>query len=162
MARKLFLPLTQRVTDRAQPPSAAEIRERLGGRVADPPSWPLGEAVCPVKDPTRVGLVLAAVGEQIDVYFERGLVKRTQRSELAPALRDPPQHLLRAREHVLVFAALTEGQSVLVEQGSDRGRAGVLVEKCRYGALVELADGKLLGAGFQVLWPAPDKASDQS
>ena len=37
---------------------------------------------------------------------------------------------------------------------------GTLVEKCRFGALIERGDGAVIGAGFRRIWAAFDRAQN--
>jgi len=57
---------------------------------------------------------------------------------------------------VRLFATLKEGQRVrFAEKDGSAGElsVGMLVEKCRYGALVAKDDGRILAVGFRRLWP---------
>lgn len=166
MARKVFLPLTQRMSDSIQKPTATVMRERLGGRVTSEPllevegaSVPLGGYVVIT---SRVGVLLAVSGDAVDVYVERGTVKRTLASEVRAHRGAAPAELGSVSESVVVFARLSEGQRVSVERSSGEVATGTLIEKCRYGAIVELDDRTLLAVGFRKVWPSTTEASTPS
>jgi hypothetical protein len=155
MARKLSLPLFS-------PPSAAlptvdAMRKQLGGRASTEPG--AGDAVTLVTDggARMTGVVLFVRGEDLDVWVEHNMVRRARRASTAPLDAPLPRDLAPIAADVRVFAELSEGQRVRYLDG-DRVGEGTLVEKCRFGALIERDDGKLLGLGFRRLWPA--SASD--
>jgi hypothetical protein len=159
MARKVFLPLTQGFADAVEgPPTVDSMRARLGGRVEDAPPAPIiaGTFVSMVtpNGTERIGVLLCGDEAISHVYLERGIVKRTQTDLVRVHGGEPPSELAAIARQIRVFASLTEGQEVHVERGPGRTQSGVLREKCRYGALVELPEGKLLGVGFGKLWPA--------
>jgi len=160
MARRVFLPLTDRLTKGDGPPSASAMRARLGGRLG---AGPHGTTVAPGAivsvatggDSYQVGVLLCVASDTVDVYLERGLVKRTQPDQISHHATEPTPELERVARDVRVFQALNEGQGVIVE-GDDGLRVdGTLREKCRYGALVETSAGRLLAVGFRRLWPQP-------
>jgi hypothetical protein len=62
----------------------------------------------------------------------------------------------RIAESARVFEALVEGQQVRF-MTENHIYEGILVEKCRFGALVERSDGKIIGLGFQRVWPVSTK-----
>lgn len=177
MARKVSLPVSDRLLDALGPPTLAAMRARLGGRL----EWgeaPVDGAVrigafVAVGEPTgasvasRVGIVLALGGLEADVYLTRGMVKRTLASLLVVHEGDVPAELTEIRPSVEAFARLTEGQRVWFDRGTsaatgDRPRPrlaeGTLLEKCRYGALVGDLDGKVVGVGFRKLFDSPPVA----
>lgn len=160
MGRKLSLPVTQRFADSTTPPTIDGMRARLGGRLQGRPggSFPPGTAVTVGNDAGsgRVGILLVDDGGAVDVYLERGLVKRTAPAMVARYGGDVPEALAAVAEQARVFGSLAEGQRVHVEQGDTSGVAGVLREKCRYGGLVECDTGKMLGVGFRKLWPSAE------
>ena len=164
MARKGYLPLTQGFADSLDgPPTVDSMRARLGGRAEEPSAGPhhAGSLVTLIT-PTgaeRVGVLLCAEGEVSHVYLERGIVKRTQTELIRPFDGEAPADLAHIVRQARIFASLSEGQEVHVERGPDRTQSGVLREKCRYGGLVELPEGKLLGVGFGKLWPAATPGS---
>lgn len=153
MRRRLSLPLTSNLELR--PPSPDQMRERLGGRLSasSPRAGKLVSLLSSGGVP-QVGVLLSDAEDGCDVLFERGLVKRTASDAISPHEGEASEELVALASQARVFAGLGEGSQVLVEQEGER-TVGVLVEKCRWGALVELEDRKLLGVGFRRLWPAP-------
>ena len=131
------------------------MRERLGGRLRSRPPR-AGKLVSLVSSggPPQVGLLLSDGDDGCDVLFERGLVKRTVADALELHHGTASVELMELASQARVFASLSEGATVLVEQQGER-TVGVLVEKCRWGGLVELENRKLLGVGFRRLWPPP-------
>lgn len=158
--RKLFLPVTQGLTDRLVTPTVIAMRKRLGGRVGDDAAGPLavgaevrlrggGE-----EPAARAGVVLYADGAAVDVYLDRGLVRRTRPSEVEPTSAGLSPELAAIGAQARVFGALREGASVRVTERDGAGFPATLREKCRYGALVETEAGAIVGVGFQRLAPA--------
>ncbi len=158
--RKLFLPLTQSLEDALTPPTVDSMRKRLGGRVPASADRELGSLVTVPGAASRVGVLLSSSDTRCDVFLERGIVKRTNRSSILPFLGVATPELSRVAEQAAVFARLFEGQSVHVERSDGAGLRGILREKCRFGALVETGNGTLLGVGFQRLWPAPQSSDE--
>lgn len=170
MARKLSLPLfnlgrsTSLAPPRGHKPTVDEVRRRLGGRASTGPG--AGELVTlttPGGD-ALPGVVLFVAGDELDVWVEQpgaqvtaalgaGVVRRARRADVAPLQAPPSRDLLAVAGDARAFGAFLEGQRVRYQAGEVRGE-GVLVEKCRYGALVERDDGTILGVGFRRLWPA--------
>jgi len=158
MGRKVFLPMTQRLTDALATPTVDAMRTRLGGRIADQTRSPL-LAGSVVTLPTaggseRVGVLVASDEHTAHVYLERGIVKRTSASSVSPHGGETPADLIAIARQARIFASLYEGQEVLVEREDKTTQTGILREKCRYGALVEIDDSKVLGVGFAKLWPS--------
>jgi hypothetical protein len=101
-------------------------------------------------------VIIFVRGDELDVYVSDNLVRRIRRAvakstdaALAPAL-------VRIAESARVFERLVEGQRVSFAS-DDGSHEGILVEKCRFGALVERIDGTIIGLGFQRVWGATDK-----
>ncbi|NUP05585.1 MAG: hypothetical protein HOW73_05945 [Polyangiaceae bacterium] len=163
MTRKVFLSRGHSVADTVLPPTVDSMRQRLGGRVgAGSGAFRIGAVV---EVPTasggaRTGIVLASTTSSVDVFLERGIVKRTEPGNVKLQLGGTPSALARVAEQANVFATLFEGQAVHVERGEGSSTRGTLREKCRYGALVEIDGGTMLGVGFQRLWPAPAPTSE--
>ncbi|HSN98099.1 MAG TPA: hypothetical protein VLS89_07360 [Candidatus Nanopelagicales bacterium] len=173
MARKLSLPLFNldgglaRPAPRSQKPTVDEVRKRLGGRASTGPG--AGELVTlttPGGDELP-GVVLFSSADDIDIWVEQpgaavaaalgaGVVRRARRADVTPLRAPSSKDLDAVAADARVFGALREGQRI--HYAVDGGLSeGTLVEKCRYGALVERDDGSLLGVGFRRLWPTrPD------
>lgn len=182
MVRKLSLPLlhlgrADRITaPAAAPPTVDAVRERLGGRASSEPG--VGELVMLTTATGKAlpGVVLFRRGATVDVWVDapeaahsvhnetdlsvparsrshRGLVRRARLADIAP-LRVPARESLGVvAADARVFAALSEGQRIRFQDGGDLAE-GTLIEKCRFGGLVQRDDGVILGVGFRRLWPA--------
>jgi hypothetical protein len=150
MARRLFLPLA---SDGAAPrptPTVDAVRKRLGGRAST--ELGAGEVVSLAGGriaPIVTGVVIFVRGDEIDVWLEGDMVRRVRRGDTRAVGVIPPD-LLAVAADVRAFAGLREGQRVGYR---DEGRVGegTLVEKCRFGALVERGDGTVVGVGFRRL-----------
>jgi hypothetical protein len=170
MARKPSLPLFNLgrglalTHPRGHKPTVDEVRKRLGGRASTESG--AGELVLlttPGGDELP-GVVLFVAGDELDVWVEQpgtqvtialggGVVRRARRADVSPLRSLPSKDLLGVASDARVFAGLLEGQRIRYQAGDTLGE-GTLVEKCRYGALVEREDGAILGVGFRRLWPA--------
>lgn len=148
MLRRLSLRLA---TEGAAPrPTVDAIRKRLGGRASTEPG--AGEVVSLGAVADRMGVVLFVRGEQLDVWFSGNRVQRVRRADTHPAGAASPPELAAIACAARAFAALCEGQRVAFLHEGSPGE-GALVEKCRFGGLVERADGSLLGVGFRRFSP---------
>lgn len=154
MGRKLALPV---LLPQPPAPSVDRMRKQLGGRASTESGT--GNVVTFVTDGGvhQTGVVVFIRGEEIDVYVSDNLVRRIRRSaaKSTDAAMDPS--FIRIAESARVFGDLSEGQRVRFAT-EEHTYEGILVEKCRFGALVERTDGKIIGLGFQRLWPAPVNA----
>ena len=152
MGRRVSLPLNQSLFDMGGPPTLASMRKRLGGRVATGAALTTADGVVTVGSIVsivgiaggegRVGVLLAITDEAVDVYVAEGIVKRTRPDLLEVHRGKVPNELAGASESAAIFGRLNEADAVLVE-------------RCRYGALVELPDRLILGVGFRKIWPHP-------
>lgn len=134
------------------------MRKRLGGRASTEAG--AGDAVTFTTPGgvRHVGVVLFVRGDELDVWIDENVVRRTRRSSAAPVDASLPRDLVAIANDARVFGALAEGQRI---RYLDEGRVdeGTLVEKCRFGALVERGDGTIIGLGFRRLWPADAEPS---
>lgn len=143
MARRI-LPVHDTLLRRT--PTADALRQRLGGRGRTEPG--AGELV--LLGPGVPGVVLFAQGPTRDVWLGDNRVQRVDASALRPAPREGfPEALLAVAADLEAFLALEEGQRVRVSLPEGREEQVLLIEKCRFGALLERDDGKLLGVGFR-------------
>lgn len=154
MARRLSLPLTfDAGLGAAKAPAVDVVRKRLGGRASTEAG--AGELVSITTEggAERAGVVLFVRGDDLDVWIEHGLVRRTRRSSTRPLKAPVAKPLADVAGDARVFGALLEGQRVRYqhEAGFDEG---MLIEKCRFGALLQRDDGVLIGVGFRRIWPA--------
>jgi hypothetical protein len=144
MTRRLSLhPATWGAAPR---PTVDAVRKRLGGRASTEPG--AGEVVSLGDAGDRTGVVLFVRGEQLDVWLSGDRVQRVRRSDTRPAEGAPARDLAAVAGDARAFADLSEGQRVAFVDEGRRGE-GALVEKCRFGALVERGDGSVVGVGFR-------------
>lgn len=157
--RRRSLPLALELLERAggKLPSIDAARKRLGGRgVSDAGAGRVVRVDGTLGE--ELGVVLFVAGERVDVFTERGYVRRLEAAR-APAhggAVDPTMQ--RIADDVRVFDRLREGERVRYERRGGEMSAGTLLEKCRYGALVLAEDGKIVAVGFRKLWPLPHDA----
>ena len=150
MGRRLFLPLAN--GDPVASPTVDAVRRRLGGRASTEPGAGEFVAVASDRGAARSGVVLFVQGDALDVWLQGGVVRRTHRSRVVTTA-EAGDDLLSIAHAARIFAALEEGQRVSYQHDDGVGE-GSLVEKCRFGGLVERGDGTVLGVGFRRLWSA--------
>lgn len=150
MSRKLFLPLS---LDAPTKPTADQIRKRLGGRASTEEGAGDVVRITTEGGVERVGVVLFTRGEDVDVWTDHGVVRRTRRAQLSPCSDDIPSDLRAVAGDARLFGALVEGQRVWYHHDAGLGE-GKLLEKCRFGGLVLRDDGAVMGVGFRRLWAA--------
>ena len=126
------------------------VRKRLGGRASTEAG--AGEVVRLRDD--CAGVVLFVRGEQVDVWLDGDVVHRVRRADIRPAGEGTARDLLAVARDARAFAELREGQRVGFVQEGGTGE-GALVEKCRFGGLVERADGTVVGVGFRRFTAVP-------
>ena len=144
MARRLSLHPAERGP--APLPTVDAVRKQLGGRASTEPG--AGEVVRVGAEGDRTGVVLFVHGEQLDVWLSGDRVQRVRRADTHPAGGVAPRELAAIAGDARAFADLREGQRVAFLQEGRRGE-GALVEKCRFGGLVELRSGTVVGVGFR-------------
>ena len=152
MGRKLALPV---FLPEPPTPSVDRIRKRLGGRASTETG--AGDVVTFSTDGGihHTGVVIFVRGDELDVYVSDNVVRRIRRPAVKSTDTALPPELVRIAESARIFERLEEGQRVSF--ASDDGtHEGILVEKCRFGALVERVDGTIIGLGFQRVWAATD------
>lgn len=93
-------------------------------------------------------MVLFVHGEHLDVWLSGDRVQRVRRADTHPAGAPAPRELAAVAGDARAFADLREGQRVAFLQEGRQGE-GALVEKCRFGGLVELGSGTVVGVGFR-------------
>jgi hypothetical protein len=121
-------------------------RQQLGGRAAS--HGRAGEIVAVGK---RVGVVLCSDAKGCDVWVGNDRTQRVPSRQASPVLGATTPELDAVAADARCFAGLAEGDDVLFD-GSITGR---LIEKCRFGALVARADGKIFAVGFRRFTPTP-------
>jgi hypothetical protein len=138
---------------RSRAPTVEVARRKLGGRVprGTTPSDSLGEVV--LVD-GRPGVVLFANDTEQDVWLGDGVVRRVKSTAVRPFDGEAPRALAQLAAEVRLFASLSEGDRVRFASAASAAAEGLLIEKCRYGALVLDDEEKVLAVGFRRLWPA--------
>jgi hypothetical protein len=158
MVRRFSLPLTP---DSLRKPTVDAIRKRLGGRASTEAG--AGDVVVITTDggATLTGVVLFVRGEDLDVWIDQNRVRRSRRSTTRTVSAPVPRELTDIANDARVFAGLMEGQRVRYQHDDGLGE-GLLVEKCRFGALLQRDDGVLVGVGFRKIWPASTAEGPQN
>jgi hypothetical protein len=137
----------------AHKPTVDAIRSKLGGRAATERG--AGELVIIETGGgfEQAGIVIFTRGEDVDVWIGDGVVRRARWGVVRRSLGPAPQGLVQIAADATVFGGLSEGQRVRFrnDSGTDEG---TLVEKCKFGALVERDDRTIVGVSFRRLWPA--------
>jgi len=143
-------------------PSVDAARARLGGRDDDkagapPPGLGPGAYVEAIgqSGPPQVAVVVFANADEAHVLLDGARLKKMSFAALSPRSDEPSGVLAKISADARVFAMLVEGQAVRYADDGGTLRAGNLVEKCRYGALVLRDDGAIVAVGFRKLWPVP-------
>jgi len=136
-------------------PSIDVARRRLGGPAGAPSQRAPGSLVrvTPPGGQAAAGVLLWADARHCDVWFEDGVARRSPAAFVAPHQGTAPPALLRVAAEMRLFLSLNEGDSVRWERMTTVVE-GRIVEKCRYGAIVAMADGKVVAVGFRKLWPS--------
>lgn len=140
-------------------PTVSAMRERLGGRASS--SDDAGRLVQLQLGPEALvrGVVIFAEGDEAHVLAEGGVVRRAKRDALASVIEPVHEELAALAADVRVFAKLEEGDAVRYVDSKGVLGEGLLVEKCRYGALVARPDNVVMGVGFRKLWPLSGDAA---
>jgi hypothetical protein len=144
----LRLPLIETIEAQLRKPTIDAMRARLGGRESSPPD--AGKTVSWVSPDgqTRTGVILAGSNDERFMWTTDGVVRRAERRDLREMDSYIPADLVVAASEIRAFASLAEGDSVLVDEASHQVEM-LLIEKCRFGALVAREDGSVLGVGFR-------------
>jgi hypothetical protein len=155
MTRRLTLPLT---LDDRERPTVDAVRRRLGGRASTEPGAGELVTVRGGRGLEQIGVVIFVRGDDLDVFLEHNVVRRVRRAEALPAgdAARVPAEIAEIARDARIFAGLGERQRVRYQRDDELGE-GTLIEKCRFGALVERADGGVLGVGFRRVFPAADR-----
>jgi hypothetical protein len=154
MERKRPLPLI----DEPARPSIDAARTRLGGRIpvdAGPlPGFPPGTVV---RSGEARGVIVYASKEEAHVLGDAGRLRRVSPGELAVDVVS--SELAALSDDARVFGTLSEGLPVRYKNDHGELVAGRVIEKCRWGALVEREDGVVIAVGFRKLWPLPTSSA---
>jgi hypothetical protein len=135
------------------------MRERLGGR-AEGLVDPLVGTVVTIRDrEPEPAVVLFADGEHAHVSIRDGIIRRVAREDVAVHGGEASPALAKLAADTKRFAALTEGDRVELLAAEGRVDRGTLIERCRFGALVERADGVVIAVGFRRIWRSTEPVS---
>jgi hypothetical protein len=139
-------------------PTVDAARERLGDRIATDPD--VGQAVRVERalGVRHLGVVIFRKGESVDVWLGAGRVRRLAGPDTLSTVdaKELTPSLVVISDTAVLFANLHEGQRVCFEAHDGSLGEGMLVEKCRYGALVLTGEGpsaKIMAIGFSNLAP---------
>lgn len=151
--RRRALPLFAGLRGDAPGPAAPHLeqaRRSLGGPyAADVEAGLIGRFV---RAAPHEGVVLHADAATVDLMVSAGVVRRVARAR-ASTLDDVELSPLRRRlaDDVRRFAAMPAGRRARFTTETGDESEGLLIEKCRFGALVALDDGRVVALGFSRL-----------
>jgi hypothetical protein len=137
----------------AHKPTVEAVRAKLGGRASTDESAGDFVVVDAGAGFSHTGIVIYARGEDVDVWTGEGVVRRARREAVRRGEGPAPDTLAQVAVDAAVFGSLAEGQRVRYRHDSGTSE-GTLVEKCKFGALVERDDRTIVGVSFRRLWPA--------
>ncbi len=131
-------------------PHLDQARRGLGGRYADDVDASLIGRF--VRADPHEGVALYADAATVDVLVSAGVVRRMERARVS-VMDDVELSPLRRRmaDDVRRYAALPTGRRARFTTETGAEAEGLLLEKCRYGALVALDDGRVVALGFSRL-----------
>lgn len=134
-------------------PTIDAVRARLGGRAATESGAGELVSVDAGGGLSHTGIVIFTRGDEVDVWTGEGVVRRARWTVVRRLDEPTPDDFAQVAADAAVFGGLTEGQRVRYrhDTGTDEG---TLVEKCKFGALVERDDRTVVGVSFRRLWPA--------
>lgn len=143
-------------------PTLETMRQRLGGpRDEDGTPRPReggfgaykGDAVVVLHEDPRTG--------RVDLWLGAGRAVRANGDELSPLTEPAEAALQRVAADLRVYLALARDARVTFLTADGQIRRGKLIERCRFGGLVALDEGAVLGVGFgRFLAEAPSGSGD--
>ena len=177
MTKKVNLPLFSDPAIVATPakeirkkPSIDAARARLGGRITeiDMPltgfvpgvivTFPLAGARAPEGPRRMLGVVVFASRSEVHVLLDGVRLRRLPPSDVTIVdVRDVTEQAVEIEKiagDARLFGQLAEGQAVRYADDAGSLVSGMLIEKCRWGALVQREDGAVVAVGFRKLWPS--------
>ena len=141
-------------------PSVDEARTALGGRI-EPAllrlTMKLGALAhfVDVRGNALEGVLVFATNEDADVWVGEGRLHRVPHARIRGTEAASHGHALAdVAADALVFSTLAEGTRIRFVDRKGAMQAGLLAEKCRYGALVENEEKRILAISFRRIWPA--------
>ena len=143
-------PVLAKLMESAAAPTVDKARSALGGRGSTGPEAGTVVAVPGGVLGRDIGVVVYASATERDVWVGGGKLKRVPADRVEAATDgEVTAGLLTIAGEARAFAALDEGQAVRFQTKAGEVKAGTLVEKCRYGALVLDDDDKVLAVSFR-------------
>ncbi|MBK8170485.1 MAG: hypothetical protein IPK60_09080 [Sandaracinaceae bacterium] len=131
------------------PPTVDDARQGLGGRAQT-----TNEAGLAVRlSSGTLGIVVFASGDTFDVCTKDGRFHRTVKESVTHVDAALPTELVEIAADARTFASMQEQQRIRYQSPRREIREGLLIEKCRYGALVLNEDQKVLAISFRRIWP---------
>jgi hypothetical protein len=104
--------------------------------------------------PERPLVVLFEEDDACHLWVGQGRVRKARREDLREYEGVLPPELEAIARDILRLHALPVGAPVAFLQSDPPGVTGrgVLVERCRFGALVQASDGRRMAVGFRRVW----------
>lgn len=134
-------------------PTVDVVRAKLGGRASTDRGAGEVVSVDVGGGLSQTGVVIFTRGEDVDVWTGEGVVRRARWNVVQIVHGPAPDALAQVAADAATFAGLAEGQRVRFRHDTGTGE-GTLVEKCKFGALVERDDQTVVGVSFRRLWPS--------
>lgn len=152
MTKKVNLP----VMNAPAKPSLSAARAQLGGVAHGAPLPPGLAPGVVVRFEGGVGVVIFASIVEVHVLLDASRMRRFAPDELV--VHDGEHGLGELAADAHIFGLLHDGQPVRYASATGALVDGVIVEKCRWGALVQASE-VVVAVGFRKLWPAPGGAT---
>ncbi|MCU0653733.1 MAG: hypothetical protein MUF64_00060 [Polyangiaceae bacterium] len=152
MSRRVKLPVVER--DVPSESTVELLRRSLGGALSPGEVALAGRFVALQSQPERPLVVLFESQDEAHLWVGQGRVRKAPVATLTDPTGAPSPELHAVARDIRRLHTLGEGARVgvlLPEPPGAIGR-GVLVERCRFGALVRVLDGRVLAVGFRRLW----------
>lgn len=104
-----------------------------------------------------LGVVVFASRSEVHVLLDGVRLRRLPPSDVTVAdvkdVSDEAVEIEKIAGDARLFGQLAEGQAVRYADDAGSLVSGKLIEKCRWGALVQREDGAVVAVGFRKLWP---------
>ena len=160
MTKRTLLSLGAAATVSHAAPSVDEARAALGGRI-EPEllrlTMKLGALVhfVDARGNALEGVLVFASSEGADLWVGEGRFHRVPHARIRGTEVASDGHALAdIAADALVFSTLAESTRIRFIDRRGVMQAGLLAEKCRYGALVENEAKRVLAVSFRRIWPA--------
>lgn len=141
---------------RAGHPTVEQARRALGGRASA--SRPGGDVVLVAGAGAEraAGVIVFRDEREAFVWIGDGVLRRLPLDHFEPHPGPIPPELASVAADARLFGSLAEGERVRFERSDGDLGEGTLVEKCRFGGMVELDAGGVMAVIFRRLWPVPE------